>query len=669
MKKLSILFAVIVISLMFAMSVSALESEEKHWVASWGTAPLKVSLDGLNNIINQDCITARVVLVPTVGGEKFRIRLSNYYGEETLKIKSITVAKSVENSKIVTDTIKIVTFIDGSPDITIPKGMEIYSDAIRFPVEAGEPIAISILFENYSSMTTIGMSCASSFVTAGDATRVEDFDLLKTVIDDNEMLDNALKLLKEFDGLDLKYDYNYIKFIPSLVTVEVLADKSDYSIVVVGDETVANEFSSYLSQSICEQSGSDNIGVIDKSVIGNKLLMEGLGLGSNIFCDSASLRFQRDVLSQAGVKYVVIKIGANDIIHSVCEDLIERYPDINQPTAQEIIEGYRKIFKQCHDAGINIVVVSITQWKGTIRDYFNSGPKYVRTIEEFQHDWQIAKDVNNWLRTTVEHDGFVELTELSANPLDKEALRNEYTTNGIQPTVDCQKIWCDAFPKDLIGVKSIHKHIYNEYIYNDNATCVSNGTKTAKCSECIAIDTIEVKNTVLPHTFTTYISDGKATCTTDGLKIAKCDYCEATDSIPEKGGHSYSDKWTIDIEPTCTSEGLKSHHCVNCEEKTDITPIGKLAHTYNKTIIDPTCTDKGYNVYTCSCGDTYTETIEALGHSFDGSECINCDYDKADDCSCNCHKGGISGLIWKILNFFYKLFRMNEECVCGAEHW
>ncbi len=40
-----------------------------------------------------------------------------------------------------------------------------------------------------------------------------------------------------------------------------------------------------------------------------------------------------------------------------------------------------------------------------------------------------------------------------------------------------------------------------------------------------------------------------------------------------------------------------------------------------------------------------------------------------ENCSCNCHKGGIAGLIWKILNFFYKLFKLNPECSCGAEHY
>ena len=39
-----------------------------------------------------------------------------------------------------------------------------------------------------------------------------------------------------------------------------------------------------------------------------------------------------------------------------------------------------------------------------------------------------------------------------------------------------------------------------------------------------------------------------------------------------------------------------------------------------------------------------------------------------DNCSCNCHKGGISGFFFKILNFFQKLFGKNKVCACGVKH-
>ena len=38
-------------------------------------------------------------------------------------------------------------------------------------------------------------------------------------------------------------------------------------------------------------------------------------------------------------------------------------------------------------------------------------------------------------------------------------------------------------------------------------------------------------------------------------------------------------------------------------------------HNYNKQVINPTCTEDGYTIYTCSCGDTYKDNfITATGH-------------------------------------------------------
>lgn len=40
-----------------------------------------------------------------------------------------------------------------------------------------------------------------------------------------------------------------------------------------------------------------------------------------------------------------------------------------------------------------------------------------------------------------------------------------------------------------------------------------------------------------------------------------------------------------------------------------------------------------------------------------------------DGCSCKCHKGGISGFFFKIILFFQKLFRTNQTCSCGVNHY
>ena len=41
----------------------------------------------------------------------------------------------------------------------------------------------------------------------------------------------------------------------------------------------------------------------------------------------------------------------------------------------------------------------------------------------------------------------------------------------------------------------------------------------------------------------------------------------------------------------------------------------------------------------------------------------------SNNCSCICHKGGISKFFYKIVLFFWKLFKMHKECSCGVMHY
>ena len=51
----------------------------------------------------------------------------------------------------------------------------------------------------------------------------------------------------------------------------------------------------------------------------------------------------------------------------------------------------------------------------------------------------------------------------------------------------------------------------------------------------------------------------------------------------------------------------------------------KHTHNYVESITKAaTCTDTGVKTLTCSCGDTYTETIPATGHNYENGTCTEC---------------------------------------------
>ena len=159
-----------------------------------------------------------------------------------------------------------------------------------------------------------------------------------------------------------------------------------------------------------------------------------------------------------------------------------------------------------------------------------------------------------------------------------------------------------------------------------------------------------------------------ASCGSSGYNYTKVPFSKVL-FISTK--HQIDEEYYYD-EVTCTQDGIKYKKCKFCNEKSDIEIINpSLGHNYTDEILkQATCYYAGQKMRICSCGIMYSEIIEATGHTFDGSICINCDYDKADTCSCRCHNNSFfAKLFWNITNFFNKLFKKNDICTCDAPHY
>lgn len=437
---LTVLIAVFCAAI-FTVSSSAAEGK---WIAAWGTGPAQLRLTGYSDIASLfGPMNARSVITPTASGSKIRFLVSNRYGKEAITINSMSVARSTSGSKIEKTSASPITF-GGRYEVTIPAGQELYSDAISFPVNAMENIAVSIFTQNFGGFTTMGLSGGKTYIAPSESDMTREETL--SIIAEKEFTD-VLEAIFGDIGISLSDDL--ISIMPCVIGMDVLSDESAYSVVVIGDSTVANDFPLSLAQAIYEE-GVSNVGIVGKGVFGNSLTANGLGLGDVLYADSVAIRLHKDVFSQSGVEYVIIKAGVNDIINPVSADATIGF---SQPTSDQLIKAYRQIFELCHNNGKKVIVVGITQWKGHTRNYFNKGPQYVRTDKEFQEDWQIAKDVNEWLASTNEHDGFVDFNEISAGgSKDADAILPSYTSDGLHPTKELQTLWAETFPTSLIGI-------------------------------------------------------------------------------------------------------------------------------------------------------------------------------------------------------------------------
>lgn len=113
-----------------------------------------------------------------------------------------------------------------------------------------------------------------------------------------------------------------------------------------------------------------------------------------------------------------------------------------------------------------------------------------------------------------------------------------------------------------------------------------------------------------------------ATCGADGRIDTVCANCGdviATEVIPATGAHTW-DNGTVTTEPTETTPGVRTFTCAVCSQtKTEVIPATG-AHTFVFTKnIAPSCTEAGYDLYTCSgCGATEKRNAKpALGHKWD----------------------------------------------------
>ena len=136
-------------------------------------------------------------------------------------------------------------------------------------------------------------------------------------------------------------------------------------------------------------------------------------------------------------------------------------------------------------------------------------------------------------------------------------------------------------------------HIFEHYVSDGNATCTSDGTKTAKCKYCELTDTITEVGSMLQHAFLHYVSDGNATCDSDGTKTAKCEHCDVTVTVTDARsalGHVF-ENYVSDGNATCEANGTRTAKCEHCDAtRTIMESRSKLPHTYDGL----TCTACGH---------------------------------------------------------------------------
>ena len=136
------------------------------------------------------------------------------------------------------------------------------------------------------------------------------------------------------------------------------------------------------------------VGVLNAGIGGNRLLRDGLG-------PSALARFDRDVLAQPGVRWLIVLEGINDIGTAAGA----RAKGEPAATADDLIAAYSQIIERARARGIRVYGATIMPFEGfTYAGYYTA---------EGEADRQ---KVNTWMRTSGRFDAVIDFDAVTRDP-------------------------------------------------------------------------------------------------------------------------------------------------------------------------------------------------------------------------------------------------------------
>lgn len=393
---------------------------QQHWVATWGAASLEQPISALENIPAAG-LTYRNIIHTSLGGSQIRITVSNVFGGGPLNFNDTTVAVSAgANGAVNPNTINRVTF-SGLHQVSIPAGQILVSDPVTMNVPQDTDFAVSfhVTQAPTTSYTDHDNGRGQNFYLSGDHSG-------DATLPANNPSTQAWHFLS---------------------AVDVMAPANASAIVIIGDSTTDgagdgdtpgsnNRWPNFFYADLEKNGVGNNFSVVNEGMGSDRVVTDG-GLDAQpqpdkpqpndeLLRPSALHRFGRDVLQRAGVKYIIILEGVNDI------DAINRGPVI---TEGQLEQAYQTMLAQAHqqDPTIQVFIATMTP----LGDHAAQGSNILN----------FHIDVNNWIRTNEGlFDGFIDVeqaTGVNLQTTDKYKV-GDGSSDGLHPSVQGKHDMADA---------------------------------------------------------------------------------------------------------------------------------------------------------------------------------------------------------------------------------
>jgi lysophospholipase L1-like esterase len=367
----------LVLTLALTRPPAQAQTNAPTWIASWGASQ---QIPEPQNALPADDLrdaTLRQIFHLSAGGSALRVHVSNAFGTEALHLTSVHIARPVAPDSAAIDQASdhALTFA-GNRDVTIPPGAEIISDAATVPVAPLSDVTVSYHLDVPPVRETGHPgSRATSYIVHG-----------------------------YFTGAERLVDPKHVDHWYGVSAIDVQSTPGGGTVVVLGDSitdghgatTNGNDrWTDVLAARLQASAATANIGVSNQGIGGNHLLTDGLG-------PNALARFDRDVLAPAGVRWLIVFEGVNDL--GGLARTGEVTPAEHAALVQRVLAAYQQIITRAHAHGLKVIGATITPYVGS--DYYHPGP-----LSEAD---RVA--VNAWIRDASHFDAVVDFDAVVRDP-------------------------------------------------------------------------------------------------------------------------------------------------------------------------------------------------------------------------------------------------------------
>ncbi|MBO9681979.1 MAG: SGNH/GDSL hydrolase family protein [Flavisolibacter sp.] len=193
-----------------------------------------------------------------------------------------------------------------------------------------------------------------------------------------------------------------------------MQSKSGAAVAIIGDSITdgrgsgtnqQNRWPDILAMRFLENTSTKSIGVLNMGIGGNAVLRGGLG-------PTALTRFDRDILQQEGVKWVIIYEGVNDL--GSTRDSAAAFN-----VAKGLIAAYDSMITKAHARGLKVYGATITPFKKA--SYYTPYRDAARNM------------INEWIRNSGHFDGVIDFDKAIRDPNDPATILAEAQSDYLHP--------------------------------------------------------------------------------------------------------------------------------------------------------------------------------------------------------------------------------------------